>query len=63
MTNHVLFIHGVNTRQKRDEEGYSYDLFQLIQSQADEKEKTTKQIELYWGDVNKDEYDLNASCQ
>lgn len=52
MTNHVLFIHGVNTRQDRDQEGYSDSFFQLIKSQTD---KTANQIELYWGDVNKDE--------
>lgn len=50
MTNHVLFIHGVNTRQKRDQIGYSAELFKRIKFQAE-----VTQIELYWGDINKGE--------
>lgn len=52
MTNHVLFIHGVNTRQNRDQAGYSSDLFNQIKANTNKK---VEQTELYWGDVNKAE--------
>ncbi|MGA7932457.1 MAG: hypothetical protein WCA35_02645 [Kovacikia sp.] len=54
-TNYILFIHGVNTRQQREGKGYSHDLFGLIQSQNQKlnPSSTLKQVELYWGDLNK----------
>ena len=54
-TNYVLFIHGVNTRQQREGIGYSKGLFDLIQTKAQALDSTStfKQVELYWGDINK----------
>jgi hypothetical protein len=55
-TDYILFIHGVNTRQQREGQGYSHDLFTLIQSQTQQLKPSLelKQVELYWGDVNKE---------
>ena len=55
-TDYILFIHGVNTRQQRESQGYSHDLFTLIQSQTQQLKPSLelKQVELYWGDVNKE---------
>ncbi|MFB2895906.1 hypothetical protein ACE1CI_23600 [Aerosakkonemataceae cyanobacterium BLCC-F50] len=43
---YLLFIHGVNTRDKR----YADKLFQLIQESAGSSQKLEK-ISLYWGDI------------
>jgi hypothetical protein len=53
-TDYILFIHGVNTRDKREHPGYADKLFQLIKNNADSS-LTLKKVTLYWGDVNKNE--------
>lgn len=53
-TDYILFIHGVNTREKREQPAYANKLFKLIQKNA-ESSLTLKQVTLYWGDVNKTE--------
>jgi hypothetical protein len=54
-TDYILFIHGVNTRQQREGVGYSKSLFDLIHAKVKTLNPTTslKQVELYWGDINK----------
>lgn len=52
----IIFIHGVNTRQQRDQPGYSKKLFDKINKKTI---KRIKPVELYWGDVNEaEEYKL-----
>ncbi|WP_017717973.1 hypothetical protein [Kamptonema formosum] len=53
-TDYILFIHGVNTREKREQPAYADKLFKLIQGNAGSSLKL-KKITLYWGDVNKTE--------
>lgn len=52
VNDYIIFIHGVNTRQDRDQEGYSKILFDIIKKYTIKKPRA---IELYWGDVNKEE--------
>jgi hypothetical protein len=52
MADYVIFIHGVNTRQERDQQGYSGELFNKITGKTTNNTKEVKKIELYWGDVN-----------
>jgi hypothetical protein len=55
-TDYILFIHGVNTRDKRENPAYADKLFQLIQKNAGSSLRL-KKVTLYWGDVNKNEED------
>lgn len=55
-TDYILFIHGVNTRDKREDPAYADNLFKLIEKNAGSS-LTLKQLTLYWGDVNKTEED------
>ncbi|MFB2936709.1 hypothetical protein ACE1B6_15765 [Aerosakkonemataceae cyanobacterium BLCC-F154] len=50
---YLLFIHGVNTRDKLEKPSYADKLFQLIQESADSSLQLEK-IPLYWGDINED---------
>ncbi len=47
-TDYILFIHGVNTRDQRENPGYAEDLIEGIKS----KSNNFVPIPLYWGDVN-----------
>jgi hypothetical protein len=47
-TDYILFIHGVNTRDQRENPEYAKDLIKGIQSKSHE----FVPIPLYWGDVN-----------
>ena len=47
-TDYILFIHGVNTRDQRENPEYAKDLIEGIKSQSPE----FVAIPLYWGDVN-----------
>jgi hypothetical protein len=53
-TNYVLFIHGVNTRDQRENPQYANDLIKAIKSESQD----FVPIPLYWGDVN-----INAEQQ
>jgi hypothetical protein len=56
VTDYVLFIHGVNTREEREKATYADNLFRLIEEKVNDTESTLpltlKSIPLYWGDVN-----------
>jgi hypothetical protein len=51
MTEYLLFVHGVNTREDRYQPDYAEPLLQQIQHLA-HSQMTIKPIVLYWGDVN-----------
>ncbi len=56
-TDYVLFIHGVNTRQRSENKTYADDLIRLIEKEVKSKSPNLmlKQIPLYWGKVNLEE--------
>lgn len=49
-TDYILFVHGVNTRDKRENPEYAKDLIEGIKSQS----LDFVDIPLYWGDVNEE---------
>ena len=51
MTDYVVFIHGVNTREVRETPHYADALFTHLQKEVGH-DLTLKSIPLYWGDVN-----------
>jgi hypothetical protein len=55
-TDYVLFIHGVNTREEREQPEYADELFQKIEQEIKNNPanngRNLKQVALYWGDVN-----------
>lgn len=53
-TDYILFIHGVNTRDRREDPHYADQLFQRLQQSASNHNRNLKKIALYWGDVNKE---------
>ncbi|MBE9224463.1 hypothetical protein IQ264_03105 [Phormidium sp. LEGE 05292] len=55
-TDYILFVHGVNTRQKQEQPTYADQLFRLIQQGVDSS-ITLKKITLYWGDINQEAQD------
>ncbi len=55
-TDHVLFIHGVNTQKEGPQPNYADALFDLIQNYSNHAPaRTLRKVALYWGDVGKDE--------
>ncbi|MDF5725214.1 MAG: hypothetical protein PUP91_33140 [Rhizonema sp. PD37] len=56
-TDYILFIHGVNTRDRREQPQYADQLFQRLKESASNHNRNLKPIPLYWGDVNKDAED------
>jgi hypothetical protein len=59
-TDYILFVHGVNTRAKDEmlKPGYSNWLFDKIKDAlATRTDLNLKQIEVYWGDIPKEELD------
>ncbi|MGB7443724.1 MAG: hypothetical protein WA919_21890 [Coleofasciculaceae cyanobacterium] len=52
-TDYILFIHGVNTREKREKPTYADQLFGLIQERVSSSVQL-KKVSLYWGDVNRE---------
>ncbi len=53
---YILFIHGVNTRKRREVPEYAQRLCDLIEtySRNSREPLTLKMVPLYWGDVTKD---------
>ena len=51
MSEYLVFIHGVNTREERDQPDYADQLVKNIQSLCSPG-ITIKSVPLYWGDVN-----------
>lgn len=55
-TDYILFIHGVNTREEREQPEYADGLFQKIereiQNNTANNGRNLKKVALYWGDVN-----------
>lgn len=60
-TDYILFVHGVNTRQKQEQPTYADQLFRLIQQGVDSS-ITLKKITLYWGDINQEAQDNLVRC-
>jgi len=56
-TDYVVFVHGVNTREEREERTYAKKLIERIDREiANQSPNITRAyIPLYWGDVNKEE--------
>jgi hypothetical protein len=56
VTDYVLFIHGVNTREEREKPTYADELFRLIEQKVNDTDSVAplnlKSVPLYWGDVN-----------
>ncbi|MBD2099313.1 hypothetical protein [Leptolyngbya sp. FACHB-261] len=59
-TDYIVFVHGVNTREQREQSSYADDLFERIQDclvqdscQRGGLSVKVKSVPLYWGDVNK----------
>ncbi len=50
---YILFIHGVNTREQREQPAYASDLISRINNHIDPSQ-TIKSVPLYWGNVNTD---------
>ena len=54
-TDYILFIHGVNTRDRREQPQYADQLFfQRLKERAANDNRKLEKIALYWGDVNKE---------
>jgi hypothetical protein len=52
-TDYILFIHGVNTRERRPQPEYANSLFELLyQKNASDPKRELKKIAIYWGNVN-----------
>jgi hypothetical protein len=51
MAEYLIFIHGVNTRETREQPDYANPLIEHIK-QRKSPEITLKPVSLYWGDVN-----------
>ena len=57
VTDYVVFVHGVNTRENAYDSNYADRLFANIQAQITSSASSLqlKKVPLYWGDVTKDE--------
>ena len=55
---YFLFIHGVNTREVREEPEYAKDLIEKIKERLPDRQETLQFLPLYWGDVNKEKEEL-----
>ncbi|MBR8839178.1 MAG: hypothetical protein DSM106950_35560 [Stigonema ocellatum SAG 48.90 = DSM 106950] len=63
-TDYILFIHGVNTREVRQQPEYADSLFKLLQETVSGDKPDVQKIALYWGKVNeKSETDLLNKLQ
>ena len=51
MTEYLLFIHGVNTRETRDQPTYADQLIEQIR-RLQSPQMSIRSCPLYWGDVN-----------
>jgi hypothetical protein len=60
-TDYILFIHGVNTREdiKQKQSRYADTLFNLLRNTDLERDRVSKKIALYWGDINDEAENLN----
>lgn len=56
-TDYIVFVHGVNTREEREEKTYADKLIERIDAEIASKSSkmTCEYIPLYWGDVNLEE--------
>lgn len=53
-TDYILFVHGVNNRQPREQPEYADQFFALIQESNPNRQRDLKKIALYWGNVGID---------
>jgi hypothetical protein len=53
-TDYILFIHGVNTREVREEPEYANNLIEKIKERFRDRQTNLKFLPLYWGDVNRE---------
>lgn len=51
-TDYILFVHGVNTRDLREQPQYADSLFKRLQELTSNGDRNLKKLALYWGDVN-----------
>ncbi len=51
MTDYILFIHGVNTREQREQPTYADGLFHKLQANVTNNCRLIS-VPLYWGDIN-----------
>ena len=51
-TDYILFVHGVNTRDLREQPQYADPLFERLQELNSKRDRSLKKLALYWGDVN-----------
>jgi hypothetical protein len=56
VTDYVVFVHGVNTREEREKPTYANELFELIEQKVNDiaPQLNLKSVPIYWGDVNSD---------
>lgn len=56
---YLLFVHGVNTRDRKERPEYADYLFHLIESKvkANAPDIDLRKVAFYWGDVNQDDED------
>ena len=51
MAEYLIFIHGVNTRERREQPDYANPLIERLE-QRKSPEMTLRYVPLHWGDVN-----------
>jgi hypothetical protein len=51
-TDYILFVHGVNTREAREQSTYADPLFERLQASTLDSDRHLKKIAFYWGDLN-----------
>jgi hypothetical protein len=53
-TDYIMFIHGVNTREEKEQPTYADYLFIRINEIVSNNGRNLKKVALYWGDVGND---------
>lgn len=51
-TDYIMFVHGVNTRNTRDQPTYADELIELIRRRLTNRHRNIRFIPLFWSDVN-----------
>jgi hypothetical protein len=51
-TDYILFVHGVNTREAREQPTYADPLFDRLQASTLDSDRHLKKLAFYWGDLN-----------
>lgn len=53
-TDYIMFIHGVNTREEKEQPTYADHLFNHLNQTVSNNGRSLKKVALYWGDVGND---------